>query len=95
MDSIRWAVRCRAHSSRTGQQCKRWSIRGGYCCPSHGGRSPQVRRAAERRLLEVAAHRTFAAYMRSPEYREWQDRAAEAADRPLLRAFADRLEAAS
>lgn len=42
--------RCVAHSSRTGLPCKKWAIRGGTVCATHGGRSPAVRNAARRRL---------------------------------------------
>jgi hypothetical protein len=44
--------RCKAHSSRTGERCKRWAIRGGTVCSTHGGRSPAVKAAARRRLEE-------------------------------------------
>ena len=89
-DSIRWAVRCHGHRG-DGSPCKRWSIRGGFVCPSHGGHAPQVRAAARRRLLEIAAYRTLGAWSRSPAYREAQDRAALAGDRPALEVFAARL----
>ncbi len=42
---------CTAHSSRTGDRCKRHAIIGGTVCPSHGGRAPQVRAAADKRIL--------------------------------------------
>lgn len=42
--------RCTATSSRTGERCKRQAILGGTVCASHGGRAPQVQRAAARRL---------------------------------------------
>ena len=87
---IRWAVRCRGHR-RDGSRCKRWAIRGGYVCPSHGGRAPQVRRAAGLRLLEVGAYQTLAAWSRSPEGREYQELAALAGDRPVIEALAKRL----
>jgi hypothetical protein len=89
-DAVRWAVRCRGHR-RDGSACKRWSIRGGYVCPSHGGRAPQVRRAAERRLFEIAAHRTLDSWLCSPAGQETQDRAALAGDRPAIEALAARL----
>lgn len=41
--------RCTA-TSRSGERCKRWAIKGGRVCRSHGGAAPQVRAAAERRL---------------------------------------------
>lgn len=45
---------CTATSSRSGQRCKRAPIDGGTVCATHGGRAPQVRAAAERRLLAQA-----------------------------------------
>lgn len=41
--------RCVAKSSRTGERCQKWAIRGSTVCGSHGGRAPQVRRAAAAR----------------------------------------------
>ncbi len=64
---------------------------GRLVCPSHGGRAPQVRRAADRRLLEIAAYRTLAAWSGSPAGREAADRAALAQDRPVLEVLAARL----
>ncbi|PMC75534.1 hypothetical protein [Brachybacterium sp. UMB0905] len=46
--------RCTAHTS-SGQPCKKPPIRGGTACTSHGGSSPRVRAAAERRLAEQDA----------------------------------------
>lgn len=46
-------VKCKAHTSK-GVQCKRWAIVGGFVCPFHGGGAPQVRRAANERLLALA-----------------------------------------
>lgn len=85
-DAIRWAVRCRGHRG-DGSRCKRWAIRGGFVCPSHGGRAPQVRRAAERRLVEITAHRTLGAFLASPAYPEYLDLAALAVDRPVIEAW--------
>lgn len=42
--------RCSARSSRTGERCRRAAIRGGLVCATHGGRAPQVKEAARRRL---------------------------------------------
>jgi hypothetical protein len=28
LNAVRWAVRCRVRSSRTGRPCRRWAIRG-------------------------------------------------------------------
>lgn len=92
-DSIRWAVRCRGHRP-DGSPCKRWAIRGGFVCPTHGGRAPQVRRAARLRLTEVAVARTFAAWSSSPAAREHRELMALASDRPVIEAFAERLSRA-
>lgn len=89
-DAVRWAVRCHGHRI-DGSPCKRWAIRGGYVCPSHGGRAKQVRRAAERRLFEIAVHRTFDAWLGSPAGREHQETAALAGDRAAVEALARRL----
>lgn len=43
------SVPCRAHRS-DGRPCRRWAIRGAAVCPAHGGRAPQVRRAAAERV---------------------------------------------
>ena len=43
-------VKCSAHSSRTGKPCKQWAVRGATVCAAHGGRAPQVKAAAARRL---------------------------------------------
>jgi hypothetical protein len=42
--------RCTAHSSRSGEPCKRWAILGGTVCATHGGRAPAVKAAAIERL---------------------------------------------
>lgn len=64
VDTIRWAIKCRAHR-RDGALCSRYSIRGGFCCPSHGGSAPQVKRKARERLLELAAGQLLAAWEES------------------------------
>jgi hypothetical protein len=43
--------RCTAHSSRTGHRCRQRPMAGGTVCQTHGGRAPQVRAAAARRLV--------------------------------------------
>lgn len=43
--------RCVARSSRTGERCKKYAIRGSTVCGSHGGRAPHVRRAAAKRVV--------------------------------------------
>lgn len=49
--------RCTAHSSRTGERCKKAALRGATVCRSHGGAAPQVREAAQHRAAEFEAHR--------------------------------------
>lgn len=46
-------ARCTAKNSR-GERCQRDAIRGGTVCPTHGGRAPQVKAAAEARLRALA-----------------------------------------
>jgi hypothetical protein len=45
--------RCTAHSSQTGEPCKKAAIRGGTVCASHGGQAPQVKKSARERLAEL------------------------------------------
>ena len=45
--------RCAAHSSQTGERCKKAAIKGGTVCASHGGRAPQVKKSAKERLAEL------------------------------------------
>jgi hypothetical protein len=52
--------RCTARSSRTGEPCRRFPVRGATVCPSHGGRAPQVQRAAELRLAEATVRASLA-----------------------------------
>lgn len=47
--------RCKAKSSRTGLPCKGTPIRGGFVCPTHGGRAPQVKRKAAQRVADMLA----------------------------------------
>lgn len=47
--------RCTARSKQSGERCKRAAIVGGTVCSMHGGKSPAVAAAAERRQLEAAA----------------------------------------
>ncbi len=47
------ARRCTAHK-KTGEQCRRWAIRGGTVCTHHGGNTPAVKAKARRRLEEAA-----------------------------------------
>lgn len=46
-------MKCTAHSSRTGEPCKKPAVKGTNVCRSHGAGAPQVKAAARRRLLEA------------------------------------------
>jgi hypothetical protein len=60
---LRLRVRCTAHRS-DGAPCRAWAIHGGRVCAAHGGRAPQVRAAARRRLESAALTRYL--YRRVP-----------------------------
>ena len=45
--------RCTAKAKTTGNRCKRRPIAGGNVCAMHGGKAPQVQRAARLRLAEL------------------------------------------
>lgn len=49
------ARRCGATSRQSGERCKRAAIRGGTVCSMHGGKTPVIAAAAERRLAEQEA----------------------------------------
>lgn len=54
--------RCKAKSTRSGEQCKKTAMRGQGICGTHGGRAPQNKAAAARRVAEqeaIAAVTTF------------------------------------
>lgn len=51
-DPSSFVNRCSA-TNRFGEQCRNPSIRGGTVCRSHGGASPQVKKKARERLLEM------------------------------------------
>ena len=59
--------RCTAKSKRSGERCKRSAILGGTVCTSHGGRTPVVKAAAERRLAMRKASEQFAALGHDPD----------------------------
>lgn len=48
------ARRCVAKSSRTGKRCRKWAIRGGTTCPTHGGSTAHVKRKARERIERAA-----------------------------------------
>jgi hypothetical protein len=52
-------AQCVAHSKRTGEPCRQRAIAGATVCRVHGGATPQVRRAAARRLLAAEAAATL------------------------------------
>lgn len=58
--------RCTATSNATGNRCRRSAILGGTVCYVHGGRAPQVKAAAERRLAEAAVVRRLDEYGITP-----------------------------
>lgn len=45
--------RCKAHSSRTGERCKKSAMLGQTTCRKHGGASPQSMKAARERLNDL------------------------------------------
>lgn len=45
--------RCKAKKANSDEQCKRAAIKGGTVCTTHGGSAPNVRKAAQERLLEL------------------------------------------
>ena len=44
---------CTAHKSHGGPRCRAYAIKGSNVCSRHGGLAPQVRKAAENRLLAL------------------------------------------
>jgi hypothetical protein len=80
---LRPAVRCRAHSTRTGKPCQKYAIKGGAVCTVHGGSAPQVIRAAQRRLA-AAASEALAARL-AMQFGLWTPQAAAAWQAMALR----------
>ncbi len=54
IDPIGKAARCKA-TNRSGKRCGKPAIDGGSVCRLHGGAAPQVRRAAELRILKMVS----------------------------------------
>jgi hypothetical protein len=48
-----WRQKCKARSKSTGEPCANWAMRGAFVCHAHGGKAPQTRAAAERRLSDL------------------------------------------
>ncbi len=76
------AVYCSAHKTN-GDPCRRRPINGGTVCATHGGRAPQVRAAAQRRIL-AAADRAAAAVVALMEDSETPHAVKLAAAKDLL-----------
>lgn len=60
------AVRCSARSSQSGEACRAYAVVGATVCVAHGGRAPQVRAAARRRVTERRALETLARQGKQP-----------------------------
>lgn len=58
--------RCTARSSRTGEQCRKYAVKGGIVCGTHRGRAPQVNRAAAERVDRDQASRLGLRLSESP-----------------------------
>lgn len=54
-------MQCKA-TARSGEQCRRPSMKGGKVCASHGGKSPQAKAAAARRTAEAKAAKSMALF---------------------------------
>jgi hypothetical protein len=65
--------RCTATSSRTGERCRAHPVLGATVCVAHGGRAPQVRAAAARRLADAKLRKA----LDQVEVREVDDALAE------------------
>jgi hypothetical protein len=46
-------MKCAALAERGTRECRNWAMQGMNVCKSHGGRAPQAKKAAARRLAEV------------------------------------------
>jgi hypothetical protein len=45
--------KCKAKSSRSGKQCNRWAINGGYVCYTHGGSTKLAKAKAAERIQDL------------------------------------------
>ena len=52
-------AKCSAHRSRDRAPCRAYAIRGGKVCTAHGGRIPQVKKAAKERLAQAEWARKY------------------------------------
>lgn len=51
-------AKCTAKSKQTGKRCGQYPVPGAKVCRFHGGKAPQVERAAEVRAAKLLAHET-------------------------------------
>lgn len=49
-------------TTKLGERCERWAIKGATVCRRHGGAAPQVKHAAEKRLQHAAAEKAVVTY---------------------------------
>lgn len=80
--------RCTAHTARTGEQCKRWAIKGGNVCRVHGGAAIQVQRKARERFNDLVDPMINIAYRMVEEAEEGKLTATERLG--LMKFIADR-----
>lgn len=75
---------CVAKLTDGSRRCRKFAIRGGLVCTSHGGSAPQVQEAAQRRLADLVdpAIRELSRILDDPD----------ASDRDKLRAVAETLD---
>ncbi len=44
--------RCQRQATGTGEQCKKWALKGSTLCRKHGGNNPHIKRKAKQRLAQ-------------------------------------------